>query len=182
MTYFAPPRIVLAHLEALLAHSAVFWRTYLSFGALGHTKCTTTVPSAPFHHRLPLSCSRDHNFYIQTPIFDLLDVLDSSLHYLSNELSLSYLGHIIQVSYIHNILTTPEILSEPDFTPVPITFTSDLQFPNRQMLWICLFIVEKLTSHMPIFSKFIKGAPMYTTIIGAYSFLAFYQMFFDTTL
>ena len=139
-----------------------------SSGTLGHTKCTTTVPSAPFHHQLPLSRFEDHNFCVQTPIFDPSDVLDLSLHFILNELSLSYLGHIIQFSSIHNILTTLEILSEPNFTPEPITFTYDLRFSNRQMLWICFFIVKKLIYYMPIFGQFLKGEPIYTTITGAY--------------
>ena len=128
--------------------------------------CATIVPSVPFHHRLHSSRSGDHHFCVRTPIFDPSDALDSFLHYLSNELSLSYLGHIIQVSSIHNILTTPQILSEPDFTLIPINFAYDLRFPNRQMLWICLFVVDKLTYHMPIFGRFLKGNPYITPLLG----------------
>ena len=50
------------------------------------------------------------------------------------------------------------------------------------MLWIHLFVVDKLTYYMPIFGQFLEGAPIYTTITGAYSFVAFYLMFFDTML
>ena len=46
------------------------------------------------------------------------------------------------------------------------------------MLWIRLFIVEKMTYHAPIFGQFLEGAPIYTTITGAY----FYGFFIRYSL